>query len=154
MKLSSIMRYMLYDATTDKVLLEKEIDYLQSFIELQKLRLRQGDIVDLVIIGDPAGKTIAPMLLIPFVENAFKHGDKSDPETGIRMKLLIEPFRIIFEIANGVKTTPGAQKEESGGIGLFNIQRRLDLLYPGKHSLLITENNEVFSVKLILEDGS
>ena len=70
MKLSAIMRYMLYDATTDKVLLEKEIDYLQSFIELQKLRLRTHDFVELKITGNPEGRTIAPMLLIPFVENA------------------------------------------------------------------------------------
>ena len=68
------MRYMLYDATTDKVLLEKEIEYLQSFIELQKLRLRHKDYIELQIEGNADGRYIAPMLLIPFVENAFKHG--------------------------------------------------------------------------------
>jgi len=73
MKLSSIMRYMLYDATTDKVLLEKEIEYLKSFIELEKLRLRNKDFVSLTINGSSEGLTIAPMILIPFVENAFKH---------------------------------------------------------------------------------
>ena len=100
MKLSSIMRYMLYDANTDKVLLEKEIEYLQSFIELQKLRLRDKDFVEITIKGSPDGRTIAPMLLIPFVENAFKHGSKTCPAPGIRITLEIEPDKIIFGVVN------------------------------------------------------
>jgi two-component system, LytTR family, sensor kinase len=150
MKLSSIMRYMLYDANTDKVLLEKEVEYLQSFIELQKLRLRQQDFVELSVQGNLNGRTIAPMLLIPFVENAFKHGSKSASNPGIRINLTAEPEKLFFEVSNYTRKNP-ATTEESGGIGLHNIQRRLDLLYPGKHSLVITENPEIFNVKLIIE---
>lgn len=151
MKLSSIMRYMLYDATSNQVLLEKEIEYLKSFIELQKLRLRQHDFVEISIHGDPNGKTIAPMLLIPFVENAFKHGSKNVPNPGIRINLFIEPQQIQFIVTNHLKKSSETSGDPSGGIGMHNIQRRLDLLYPGKHSLVITEDQDIFAVKLVIE---
>ena len=152
MKLSSIMRYMLYDATSDKVLLEKEIEYLKSFIELQKLRLRQQDFVEINIHGVVNGRTIAPMLLIPFVENAFKHSSKNAPNPGILINLIIEPQQIQFIVTNHIKKSSDVPGDPSGGIGLHNIQRRLDLLYPGKHSLVITEDQDIFSVKLIIEN--
>jgi len=152
MKLSAIMRYMLYDANTDRVMLEKEIEYLQSFIELQKLRLRKQEFVEINIKGSPDGKTIAPMLLIPFVENAFKHGNKSGTNPGIRINLQVEPDRIIFEVVNNMKSNPNPSEDPVGGIGMQNIQRRLDLLYPGKHSLLITHDKDIFNVKLIIEN--
>ena len=151
MKLSSIMRYMLYDATTDKVLLEKEIEYLQSFIELQKLRLRRPDFFDFHITGSVNGRTIAPMLLIPFVENAFKHGSKLTDNPGIRINLDIEPQKITFEVINRVKRNVIGAKDQSGGIGLQNIRRRLELLYPEKHTLEVREEEEQYYVKLILE---
>ena len=152
MKLSSIMRYMLYDATSDKVPLEKEIEYLQSFIELQKLRLKEKDFVEMNIKGSPFEKTIAPMLLIPFVENAFKHGSKTGSSPGIRIQLSITPQQILFEVKNSIKSNLIIQKDASPGIGLHNIQRRLDLLYPGKHSLVITEDKNFFNVKLIIDN--
>jgi two-component system LytT family sensor kinase len=152
MKLSSIMRYMLYDATTDMVLLEKEIEYLKSFIELQKLRLRQQDFVEIVIHGNPNGKTIAPMLLIPFVENAFKHSSKNSPLPGIRINLFIEQEQVKFIVTNHIRKSSEIPGDPSGGIGMHNIQRRLDLLYPGKHSLLITEDQDIFTVKLVIEN--
>jgi len=152
MKLSSIMRYMLYDATTDKVLLEKEIEYLQSFIELQKLRLRHKDYIELQIEGNADGRYIAPMLLIPFVENAFKHGDKSGTRPGIWIRLTIESNRIIFEVKNRIRKINDASIDKIGGIGLNNIRRRLELLYPQKHSLEIIPEDTMFSIKLILEN--
>ena len=152
MKLSSIMRYMLYDVNIEKVPLEKEIEYLQSFIELQKLRQKEQDFVEMIITGSPVGKTITPMLLIPFVENAFKHGSKTGSTPGIRILLTITGEKTIFEVINDVKTGSAMQKDASAGIGLHNIQRRLELLYPGKHSLVITENANQFIVKLILEN--
>jgi two-component system, LytTR family, sensor kinase len=152
MMLSSIMRYMLYDATSDKVLLEKEIEYLKSFIELQKLRLRQQDFVEINIHGVTNGRTISPMLLIPFVENAFKHSSKNSPNPGIRINLFIEPDQLQFIVTNQIRKSSDTPGDQSGGIGLHNIQRRLDLLYPGKHSLLITEDQNIFTVKLIIEN--
>ncbi len=150
MKMSSIMRYMLYDATTDHVLLEKEIEYLKSFIELEKLRIRHKDFVELNISGNVEGRTIAPMLLIPFVENAFKHGSRNVTSPGIRVDLSIGSQEIRFEVSNHLRKNPTAAKDQLGGIGLNNIRRRLNLLYPGKHQLEINTNEDLYNVQLIL----
>ncbi len=150
MKMSSIMRYMLYDATTDKVLLEKEIEYLKSFIELEKLRIRHKDFVELNISGNVEGRTIAPMLLIPFVENAFKHGSRNVTVPGIRIDLSIGLQQIRFEVSNHIRKNTNAIKDPASGIGLTNIRRRLNLLYPGKHQLEISTDNDLYNVLLIL----
>jgi two-component system LytT family sensor kinase len=150
MKMSAIMRYMLFDATTDKVLLEKEIEYLKSFIELEKLRLRHKDFVELKISGNAEGLTIAPMLLIPFVENAFKHCSKNVPNPGIRINLSIKPQEIRFEVSNHFRKNITATKDLMGGIGLNNIRRRLNLLYPAKYQLEINSGENLFHVQLIL----
>ena len=152
MKLSSIMRYMLYDATTDKVLLEKEIEYLKSFIELEKLRLRNKEFVSLEIKGSSEGYTIAPMLLIPFVENAFKHASRTVPAPGIIVSLEINSRDIIFQVKNYIRKNQNAPKDQQGGIGLSNIRRRLELLYPQKHSLEIITMEDVFIIKLIIQN--
>jgi two-component system, LytTR family, sensor kinase len=151
MKLSSIMRYMLYDANTDIVLLEKEIEYLESFIELQKLRIRHNDFVELRIEGDIGKKVIAPMLLIPFVENAFKHGSKTGSMPGIRIHLIADPDLIKFEVINQQKKNYVGQKDSIGGIGLQNIRRRLEILYPGKYSLESETDNDLYRVQLIIQ---
>jgi hypothetical protein len=150
MKMSSIMRYMLYDATTDNVLLEKEIEYLKSFIELEKLRIRHKDFVELTISGNVEGRTIAPMLLIPFVENAFKHGSRSVASPGILINLDIGSHEIRFDVSNHIRKNPAISRDQVGGIGLTNIRRRLNLLYPGKHQLIINSGDELFHVTLIL----
>jgi len=151
MKMSAIMRYMLYDATTDKVLLEKEIEYLKSFIELQQLRFRQKDFVALKIQGTIEGRTIAPMLLIPFVENAFKHGNKNITPPGIIIDLNIGPDQIFFEISNFLRKHSEPSRDKTKGIGLYNVRRRLELLFPGKHTLDIVENQDMYMVKLIID---
>ena len=150
MKMSAIMRYMLYDATTDKVLLEKEIEYLKSFIELEKLRLKHQDFVELNITGELQGRTIAPMILIPFVENAFKHCSKNVTFPGIRINLTIGKHDIRFEVTNYFRKNPSVAKDQVGGIGYNNIRRRLNLLYPGKHQLNISSDDNLYTVKLIL----
>ncbi|MEI7896731.1 MAG: histidine kinase [bacterium] len=150
MKMSSIMRYMLYDATTDNVLLEKEIEYLKSFIELEKLRIRHKDFVEINISGNVEGRTIAPMLLIPFVENAFKHGSRNVTPPGIRINLELSGQQIQFNVSNFIRKNPAATKDQVGGVGLNNIRRRLNLLYPGKHRLEIRTVNEMYIVQLTL----
>ncbi|MDP1621835.1 MAG: sensor histidine kinase [Bacteroidales bacterium] len=150
MKMSAIMRYMLYDATTDNVLLEKEIEYLKSFIELEKLRLKHSDFVELNIMGNVEGRTIAPMLLIPFVENAFKHSNRNVSYPGIRINLSIGPQQILFEVTNHIRKNVTFTKDQVGGIGLNNIRRRLNLLYPGKHQLVIKSDEDQYLVKLTL----
>jgi LytS/YehU family sensor histidine kinase len=141
---------MLYDATTDKVLLEKEIEYLKSFIELEKLRIRHKDFVELNISGNVEGRTIAPMLLIPFVENAFKHGTRTVTTPGIRINLSIGEHQIMFDVSNHVRKQGTINKDKIGGIGLTNIRRRLNLLYPGKHQLEISTTDDLYNVHLTL----
>lgn len=147
MKLSSVMRYMFFDASADKVPLTKEIDYLKSFIELQKLRIIHPDFVSLQIEGNPDGHQIAPMLLISFVENAFKHSSKLH-QPGIIIHLTAIKEGITFSVVNYLKKTKLAENESSGGIGLANIRRRLQLTYPGRHKLTIAQDGEQYSVNL------
>jgi LytS/YehU family sensor histidine kinase len=149
MKLSSIMRYMLYDSNTDVVAVNKEVEYLNSFIELQQLRITQKGFVEISVIGSMENRTIAPMLLIPFVENAFKHGEKNHAP-GINIQLNLEPEKLVFTVENYTKTNNQPPSEESGGFGLENIKRRLGLLYPDKHELKIIKSEELFKIELTI----
>lgn len=151
MKLSSIMRYMLYDANTDLVAVNKEIEYLNSFIELQQLRLTRKGFVEITVNGNQENRTIAPMLLIPFVENAFKHGEKNH-EPGIFINLDLKPDRLIFTVINFIRLNDTAPNDDTGGFGLENIRRRLGLLYPDKHELKIDQIGEKYQVELTILD--
>jgi len=150
LKLSDIMRYMLYDTNVEKVPLVNEIKYLQSFIELQMLRFTNKELVELEITGEPDGRMIAPMLLVPFVENAFKHGNKNLPGMGISISMDITDSRLKFEV-NNIKASKMINKAPESGIGLANIQKRLELQYPGKHDLLITEGIDYYNILLTVE---
>ncbi|MCM4150454.1 GHKL domain-containing protein [Arenibacter sp. N53] len=148
-KLSSLMQYMLYDTDEDKVLLRSEVDYLQSYIDLQKLRF--GDRLALVVDLKPKEDwhAIEPMLLIPFVENAFKHGTglTKDPEINISLQTFNN--RLIFRVKNKYLEKDKV-KDKVSGIGLTNVQRRLQLLYGKNHSLAIDKTDDWFSVTLEL----
>lgn len=147
-KLSDIMRYMLYEANVEKVPLSKEIEYLKGYISLQKLRFKEKDFVTFNIVGDTNNKTISPMLFISFVENAFKHGSKKINESRIQIQLLIEKKQIYFECKNHYSNKNN--KDSTKGIGLDNVKRRLALLYPNKHNLVISEENSIFTTQLTL----
>jgi LytS/YehU family sensor histidine kinase len=150
LKLSEIMRYMIHDSLEDKVLLSKEIEYLHNYIELHLLRLSGKVRVEFSIIGDPASRMIEPLLLIPFVENAFKHGVSYLEDPPITIMIRIVDDMIQFQVENRIfGSTDGALPEESG-IGLRNVRRRLDLLYPGKHELKIVEEEKTFRVDLTI----
>jgi len=151
MKLSSIMRYMLYDSASEKVPLEKEIEYLKSFIELQNLRIKLPNFVSLHIEGNTDNRFIAPMLLISFVENAFKHGCKTQCP-GIIIHLTVEKEQVCLEVINYLKKSSQEQKVPVSGPGLANIKRRLELIYPGKHNLQITEKADTFRINLEIKD--
>jgi two-component system, LytTR family, sensor kinase len=153
MKLSSIMRYTLYDSNTDKVLLEKEIEFLKSFIELQLLRLKTENFVEFNIKGDLEGVTIPPMLFISFVENAFKHGNKKIDAPGIIINLVVDSNKINLEVKNYCKVPNLQNMDLVGGIGLQNIKRRLDLLYKDKHKLEILQQDSMFIVKLEINNS-
>ena len=151
MKLSDIMRYMLYDSNSDKVILEKEIEYLESFIELNELRMKEGRFVKFDVEGDIQSKVIPPMLLVPFVENAFKHGRKNYKLPGISIKLEVAGNRLDFDIRNYVSTGFPVNKDKQGGIGLDNVQKRLEIIYPGTYSLEIEQNDEEYHIHLMIQ---
>jgi len=150
MKFSSIMRYVLYDSKEEKVLLEKEIEYLKSYIELQKLRIKEPDFVLLEVEGNFEGTFIAPMLLIPFVENAFKHAGR-EYLPGISIYLHGDKQEIRFEVSNFKQKEIQTVEKPFSGIGLSNIRRRLELIYAERHLLEIKTENDQYKVKLIIQ---
>ena len=147
-KLSDIMRYMLYEATTEKVMLSKEINHLKSYIELLLLRLSGNRFIEFNVEGNTENKFIAPMLLFPFVENAYKHCNKKSPVPGIKITLVVQEDLLTYTIVNSVKRETDISENDEGGIGLKNIKRRLELLYPDRHQLIISETVTHYSIEL------
>jgi two-component system, LytTR family, sensor kinase len=146
-KLSSLLRYMLYE-TDEKVPLKKEIEYLQSYIDLQRQRF--GTKVEIKTNMQQVNDhhEIEPMLLIPFVENAFKHGVGMIEDAEIDIHMKTEKNMLSFSVRNKFNPTSAEVKDKSSGIGLTNVQRRLELLYGNKHSLLVTRQKQWFIVSL------
>lgn len=151
-KLAGLMRYMLYDSTVTNVPLEKEIKNITDFITLAKLRYSRGEvIVNISEKGELSRALIAPMILLPFIENAFKHGVDIEKTTVISIIIEAAVNKIIFQCTNPVAEPSSLAFTEYSGIGLENVKRRLALLYPEKHKLVITNNDKNFSVYLELE---
>lgn len=148
-KLSEMMRYMLYEANGEKVALEKEVNYVQNLIELHKLRFKDDQFVKLEIIGELGTKQIPPMIFLPFIENAFKHG-KQNVKDAIQIHLKVEESQMIFNCRNFIKSKSDTEKTQLGGVGLKNIKRRLQLLFPEQHQLSITSDDILYSVELII----
>lgn len=149
MKLSLLMRYMLYESNDTLVCLDKEVEHIHNFIDLQKLRLREQTSIKFNIEGDIEGKQIAPMLMMTLVENAFKHGLVSKNEIGILINLKVDGNELKFSTANNISTH---KKRDFGGIGLENLRQRLKLLYHNRHKLTFEEKDGVFyaTMKLYL----
>ena len=147
MKLSSIMRYVLSDTRQHLVPLEKEIEFIQHYIDLQKVRLTDKIKINLAVIGDPEGQQIAPLLFIPFVENAFKYGISTREDSEINISINIKPGEIEFKTDNRILAIE-TDIEKKNGIGLKNTRRRLEILYADKHSLEINRKDDHFYVHL------
>lgn len=147
-KLSSLMRYMLYETGEEKVSLEKETEYLQSYIDLQQQRFGKKVVINVTM--KPADKMyfLEPMLLIPFVENAFKHGTGMIEQAQIDIELSAEKDNLQFKVQNRYNPASEEIKDKASGIGLVNVQRRLDLLYSGNHRLTIQKEDHLFTVLL------
>ena len=150
LKFSSLMRYMLYEADEDKVSLEKEIDYLQSYIDLQQQRFGKNVQVNVSLQKIDDNYEIEPMLLIPFVENAFKHGTGLIEGAMIKIQLKVENNKLDFIVQNKYDPSSTEVKDKTSGIGLTNVKRRLNLLYGNKQCLLITQTDNWFNVSLQL----
>lgn len=150
-RLSSLLRYMLYETHGDKVLLEKEVEYLQSYIELQKQRFGKKVQINACFPAIAPGYTIEPMLLIPFVENAFKHGTGLIPNAQIDISLSVQGGQLNFSVSNRYNDIGNDVKDKTAGIGLNNVKRRLNLSYGGNHTLLIDKVDGTFTVSLQLK---
>jgi len=153
LKLSNILRYVLYETGDGKVRLSKEIDYIEDYIELEKIRLGKGFDLQFDKIGDFSGVYIEPMIFLTFLENSFKHGvSQSLKNAWLKMKIEVQDDVINFRISNPNESGKRIGNEP-GGIGLENLKKRLDLIYKGDYTLNIT-NEEVYTVNLeINKDG-
>jgi two-component system LytT family sensor kinase len=150
LKLSEMMEYMLYDSTGEKVPLEKEIGYLNNYMELERLRFSGEAVINLNINSELNGHEIAPLLLLPLVENAFKHGLGRQTKGGwlkVDIGLKQSTLEVIVENSKPLSIINNGK----GGIGLDNLQKRLDMLYPGRYSLLPEDRKDAFWVKLLIE---
>ena len=149
-RLSGLMRYMLYESDDASVSLLRETEYVNSYIELQKIRYAKSLCIKLNMDrGD--NQLIEPMLLIPFIENAFKHGTGNVTDPVIDISLKISEGLIDFRVKNKFDPSNGEVKDTVSGIGLPNVIRRLNLLYDQKHILTITKENGWFTVSLQLK---
>jgi len=148
--LSHLMRYMIYDSSVERIGGDKEVEQIQRIIELQKLRYSKDDPVRIVfeVEGDPAAVLIPPMILVPFVENAFKYGLNPTAPSFIEIKLRFEESSFEFSLRNSIHE--GQEQRENGekGLGLRNVRRQLEILYPQNHELLINREDATFAVTL------
>lgn len=150
LKLSEIMRYMLYDSKSDLVPLEKELLHLENYLELEKLRLLDHSFISYKVKGDTSGIMVPPMLLLTFVENAFKHGKKKVEHPGIIIRVRVGLEELNFTVINYTLDHPDVH-QKTGGIGLQNVTRRLELLYQNQYDLEITHLKNQFKVSLSLK---
>jgi sensor histidine kinase YesM len=150
-KFSDMLRYQLYECNGDKIPIEKEISYLQDYVDLQKLRRGSDDEVVFDLSDDVRGFSIEPLLLMPFVENSFKHLShfNNGKKNLVKINAAKANGEFHFSVTNTIEHTN--TKEPVGGIGLKNVKRRLELLYPGTHFLEINEQGISFNVKLKLK---
>jgi LytS/YehU family sensor histidine kinase len=148
---------MLFDSNSEKVSLSKEIQYIKNYIALQKFRISQKKNIYIRFNydGEPNGFHVEPLLFIPFVENAFKHGISYNETSIIDITLRISENKLTFEALNSCpkyqQKSLLEDKKESSGIGCTNVARRLKLLYPEKHSLTLNNGDDSFSAKLELK---
>ncbi|WP_245652269.1 sensor histidine kinase [Rufibacter tibetensis] len=153
LKLSGLLQYMLYECNVTKVPLSKEIGMLQDYLELE--RLRYGERLDLSvnIEGNLEGKLIAPLLLLPFLENSFKHGASEQlDQAWVSLDIMVRGHTLKFKIMNAVpEADPPGEHQVTHGIGLANVRKRLELLYPATHELNIWRESETFLVTLTLQ---
>lgn len=151
-KLSDILRFMLYETKTDEILLRKEIEYIEKYIELQKIRTANANYVSFEVMGNPANITIAPMVFIPFIENAFKHSTNKKIDNAITVQLIIKNESILFICENKFDSNRKLN-QESNGLGNDLIQKRLNLIYPEQHLLELDKQIDLYRVKLTIKNG-
>ena len=151
LKLSALLRFMIYE-NAEMIDLEKEISLMENYIALE--RMRYGDRLDVSVVTeiDKVGYQIAPLLLLPFLENAFKHGtSKQIDQCWISLHVSVRAGKMTFKLVNSIDAEDSASEQAVGGLGLKNVQRRLELLYKGRYTFATLMKEEVFVVNLELE---
>lgn len=151
-KLSELLRYMLAESKKERIPIDREIDILQHYIRLEQIRFGERLDLQVHVEGNSTNKAIAPLLLLPFVENAFKYGANNMlDQPWISLTLTHQPDSLQMKLINGKHTSAGGNTRPSTGIGLLNIKRRLELIYPGRHQLRTLDQGESYLVHLDLQ---
>ena len=151
-KLSGMMRYMIHESNAEKVPLTKEVEYMENYLDLEKLRLNEEVPITFEVDGNIAGARITPLILIAFLENAFKHGiGNASVNSWITVSLQVENNVLHYKVANSLVSHSDKTVREASGLGLNNVRRRLDLSYPGKYSLDVMEDTERYRVHLKID---
>ena len=151
-KLSDIMRFMLYETMADKIQLSQEIEYIEKYIALQKIRTANMNYIHFTVSGDIGNASIAPMIFIPFIENAFKHSTNKKLANAITVNIMVTDKKIKMVCENKFDPRPKQQPIHSG-LGNELIRKRLQLIYADKHLLEINKNDELYSVHLTINNG-
>ena len=150
LKLSELISYMLYECASDEVPLSKEIKFIRNYVDIEKMRYGDKIDVDIRISGEQNDPKIAPLILLPFVENCFKHGaSEAIQQSWVKLTVDSQPTVTIIKVENNKANDVNPLRKE--GIGIQNVKRRLDLLYPGKHDLKILNGQETFLVILTIQ---
>jgi len=154
LKLSNLIEYSLYDSKKDKVLLEEELAYIRNYVDLQKIRVGNKLDVSINIFDDINGILIPPMLLLPIIENCFKHGvNQSINPSWIRIDISTTDREITFKIENSLENESQNPVSQNSGLGLANVRRRLELIYPNRHDIKIFQEENSFLLVLKLSRG-
>jgi sensor histidine kinase YesM len=154
LKLSEIMRYMLYECNEKQVLLSKEIQYIHNYLDLERLRQPAGADIQFVTEGHVSDQLIAPLLFVPFLENSFKHGLNHHVHGGgfVHIHLKVQDDDLEFFVENSkAERLPRQEHPRSGGIGLVNLRQRLNILYPSKHTLTVEDEPHRYAATLLVE---
>ena len=145
------MRYVLYESNQDKVKLEKEVDFIKSYIQLESFRHTPSNLIEFSTQGDIAQLMIEPLLFMPLIENTFKHVlHQNIVDKWIRIVLSVDEKELIFQTSNPLIISD-KKANELGGIGLKNVRKRLELLYPDRHEFMIYREDSSFVVTLIID---
>jgi two-component system, LytTR family, sensor kinase len=153
LKLSELINYMLYECTADEVPLSKEVKFIQSYISIEKMRYGDKLEIDVRVTGDTANSRIAPMIILPFVENCFKHGASEElQQAWVTVQIEATPETILIKVEN---SKAYSENNHNGtGIGVQNVKRRLSLMYPDRHELKILDGQETFLVILTIHHSN
>jgi two-component system, LytTR family, sensor kinase len=152
LKFSEMLRYQLYECSVEKIAIEKEVEYLGNYVALERLRKEDSLRIGFDVKGNLSGFTIAPLLFITFIENAFKYASTyDDRENSIEISLERMDSQIVFKCRNSKDRLQSRHLADDSGIGIHNVKRRLELLYPGRHQLVIENEELFFKVFLTIE---